>query len=100
MPRVTRVDGLTYYAANDQEPNDDVNSLGHLLGVFANLAIDGYLMQKFPSDRQIEDCSDPDGSKESNKCCLVEMLDLANALVHCKDDGHPSNYQDQNPQED
>lgn len=81
----------TYDAANDQEPDYDVHGLGHLRGVFADLTIDGDLIQKFPADRQVEDSPDSDRSEEANKCCLVEVLDLVYELVHGENDGHSSN---------
>lgn len=70
-----------------------------MLGVLADLAIDCDFPEEFSTNGEVEDSADADWAEESNKCCVRDVLDLMDVLVHREDDWHPANKQDQDSQE-
>lgn len=96
------VDSEMWYAhdaADDQEPHHDPDGIHDLLCVLAHFPIDCDLLEEFPADRKIEDGANTDWTEESDKGSLCEMLDLVDVLVHCEDDRHTADQEDQNAQE-
>lgn len=85
----------TYDTAYHQEPHHDVDGVHDSLGIFSNLAVNGDFPEEFSADGEVEDSTNADWAEESNECCVGQVLDLVDVLVHGEDDWHPANQQDQ-----
>lgn len=99
-PSTEEEEWITYDAADDQEPDNHVNSFCNLLGVLPNLTVDSNLVQEFPANGQVEYGPDANRSEKTNKGRLEFVLDLMDIFVHRKDDWQSTNQEDQNSQED
>jgi hypothetical protein len=86
----------TYDTAYHQEPHHHVDGVHDSLRIFSNLTVDGNLSEEFAADGEVEDSTDADWAEESNECCMGQVLNLVDVLVHRKDDRHPADQQDQN----
>lgn len=91
---------MTYDAANDQEPDNNINSLRDSLCIFSDMTVDGDLEQEFSAHRQVERSSNANRPEETNERCLELVFDLADVFMHRKNDWNPTNKEDQNPQKD
>jgi hypothetical protein len=89
----------THNTADHQEPHHDIDGIHDLLGIFSDLAINCDFPEEFPANGKVEDSANADGSEKSNECCVGYVLDLMDVFMHCEDDWHPANKQDQNAQE-
>ena len=87
-------------AANNQEPYNDIHSLGNLTSIFPLHTIHGEGTQKLSPLKQVKDRANSNRSKETNECRLRVILDLMDLMPHGEHYGHPAQEKDQYPQED
>ena len=89
---------MTYDRADDQEPDDYLHDFHKIRTIFSNFAVDLDVAQKLETDVQVKDGAHANWTEEANKQSLSSLLDLMDLFMHGKDDGRPSEQQDQDAQ--
>lgn len=74
-----------YNAANNQEPNDDIDGFECLLDVFSHVSVDCDFREKLSRNGQVEDGSDADGAEKADEACVEDVFNLVDPFVHCED---------------
>lgn len=90
----------TYNAANGEEPNHHSHDFSQACGIFAYNAVYCDLSQEIQRDVQIKDRTHANRPEESNEQGLLLLFDLLDLPVHCIDDGHTAEKEDQNSNKD
>jgi len=93
-------EGDAYDAADGEEPDDDCDYLGQMLGVGALVTVNGHLVQVVYCDVQVEDRADTDRPEEADEQSLADLLNLVDLLVHREDDWEAPKQEDKDAEED
>lgn len=89
----------TYNAANGEEPNHHSHDFSQARGIFTYNTVYCDCPQEFQRDVQIKDRTHADRPEESNEQGLLLLFDLLDLPVHCIDDGHTAEKEDQDSNE-
>ena len=82
--------GISYYAANGQEPYNDGHDLFKPYSVLSYLTVDSDSTEEIDADVQVKDCANADGTEESNKESLTSLCNVMDVQMHGKDLGYPA----------